>query len=70
MSEPTGEDNVLDAETSFSVWRITPRAVKPLATDADHASSGQSNDLALDRIRQAARADPAYFELFQCVKTG
>ena len=65
-----GEDNVLDAETSSSVRGVTLRAVESLANDADHASSGLSSDIALDEIRQAARDDPAYSELLQCVKTG
>lgn len=44
--------------------------MESLATDADHVSSGQASDIALEDIRQAARDDPAYSELLQCVKTG
>ena len=70
VCKPIEEDNVLDAETSSSVRGVTLRAVESLANDADHASSGLSSDIALDEIRQAARDDPAYSELLQCVKTG
>ena len=39
----TGEDDVLDPKTSFSVRCITLRAVESLATDVNHDTFGQSS---------------------------
>ena len=70
VSKPMREDNVLDAETSFSVRSITLRAVESLVPDTNRGASGPPRDVALDDLRQAAREDPAYSELLQCVRTG
>ena len=60
VGNPTREDDVLDAETSFSVRCIIPRAVKSLAADVNHGASGQFSDVAMDEFRRAASEDPAY----------
>ena len=70
VSNPTGEDDVLDAETSFSFRSITLQAVEFLATDVDYGASGQSSEVAMDEFRRAASENPAYFELLQCVRLG
>ena len=70
LSLSSEQDDVLDAETSFSIRSITLQAVKPLATDIDYETSGQSSNVAMDEFHCAASEDPAYYELLQCVRTG
>ena len=70
VGKPTREDNVLDAETSFSVRCIILHAVESLAADDNHGASGQSSNVAMDEFRRAASEDPAYSELLQCVRAG
>ncbi|KAK8376342.1 hypothetical protein O3P69_009766 [Scylla paramamosain] len=65
MSNPTIDDDALDAETGFSVRSIvTLGAVESLATTAT------DSDLAMEELRRAAHEDPAYVELLQHIKQG
>ncbi|KAK8394796.1 hypothetical protein O3P69_005935 [Scylla paramamosain] len=65
VSNPTIDDDALDAETSFSVRSIvTLGAVESLATTAT------DSDPAMEELRRAAHEDPAYVELLQHIKQG
>ena len=65
VSNPTIDDDALDAETSFSVRSIvTLRAVESLATIATDF------DPVMEEFRRVAQDDPAYVELLQGVKQG
>ena len=52
VSKPTGEDDVLDTETSFSVRGIILRVVESLATDVDYDASGESSDAAINEFNR------------------
>ena len=70
VGKPTLEDDMLDAETSFSVRCITLCAVESLAADVNYGGSGQSSDVTMDEFLRAASEDPAYSELLHCVRAG
>ena len=63
VSRPTAEDDLLNAETSNSIRRfVTEPAVDALASPDD--------DLVLEELRTAARADPSYMQLLESVRNG
>ena len=73
VSKPTQEDNILDAETNFSVRSVvTLHAIESLASEDIQASPDQAvtRDLTLEGLRRAALDDPAYSDLLRFVKEG
>ncbi|KAK8372031.1 hypothetical protein O3P69_011884 [Scylla paramamosain] len=73
VSKPTQEDNILDAETNFSVRSVvTLHAIESLASEDAQASPDQAHtrDLTLEGLRRATLDDPTYSDLLHFVKEG
>ncbi|KAK8371940.1 hypothetical protein O3P69_019099 [Scylla paramamosain] len=73
VSKPTQEDNILDAETNFSVRSVvTLHAIESLASEDAQASPDQAvtRDLTLEGLRRATLDDPTYSDLLHFVKEG
>ncbi|XP_045122936.1 uncharacterized protein LOC123511261 [Portunus trituberculatus] len=65
VSYPTPEDSLLDTETHQSIRRLVTQP----ATDS-LANPHQNDDMVLEELQTAARADPSYVQLVENVKKG
>lgn len=66
VSHPSHEDNMLSSETSISIRNVvTLHAVHTLAD-----SPNQADDKVMEDFQAAARTDPSYVKLLDCVRNG